>query len=196
MNNDIDYPPNCKLPEEVHHPENYLDKTTASTPSIKSTVGHRRKRRHFTPDYKARIVEEAIACRKPGQITALLQREKLHSSALSLWRNQYQSGAVEAFESTKLLKLEENHIHKHIERMLQENERLRKMVEDAELIITIQIQQIRRARQFNINSMELQERLVSTIEHFGTHIEVGCLCRALDISRATFYRKRKHSSSS
>jgi len=47
------------------------------------------KRRRFTAAYKARIVAEAQKCTESGQIGALLRREGLYSSALTLWRRQY-----------------------------------------------------------------------------------------------------------
>ncbi len=46
------------------------------------------KRRQFTAEYKRRIVNEANACMKPGEIGALLRREGLYSSVLSQWRRQ------------------------------------------------------------------------------------------------------------
>ncbi len=44
------------------------------------------KRRRFTLEYKRRIVREADRCRKPGELGALLRREGLYSSHLSVWR--------------------------------------------------------------------------------------------------------------
>ena len=44
------------------------------------------KRRRFTREYKRRIVGEADRCRKPGELGALLRREGLYSSHLSVWR--------------------------------------------------------------------------------------------------------------
>ncbi len=52
------------------------------------------KRRKFTADYKRRIVKEAEACTKPGEIGALLRREGLYSSVLSSWRRQVEKGAA------------------------------------------------------------------------------------------------------
>ena len=52
------------------------------------------KRRRFSAEFKARIVEEADACTQPGEITALLRREGLYSSHLVNWRQEYRSGAV------------------------------------------------------------------------------------------------------
>ena len=42
-------------------------------------VRPRPARRHFTADYKLRIVQEADACRAPGEVGALLRREGLYS---------------------------------------------------------------------------------------------------------------------
>jgi transposase-like protein len=44
------------------------------------------KRRSFTAEYKARILAEADACTKPGEVGALLRREGLYSSHLTEWR--------------------------------------------------------------------------------------------------------------
>jgi transposase len=55
-------------------------------------------RRRFTAEYKLRIVREAQACSKPGEIGALLRREGLYSSILSEWRRAWESGALAALE--------------------------------------------------------------------------------------------------
>jgi hypothetical protein len=38
--------------------------------------------------YKARVLREAAACSKPGEIGALLRREGLYASHLRSWREQ------------------------------------------------------------------------------------------------------------
>lgn len=43
-------------------------------------------RRRFTAEYKRRVLQEADACSKPGEVGALLRREGLYSSHLSVWR--------------------------------------------------------------------------------------------------------------
>jgi transposase-like protein len=48
----------------------------------------RAQRRQFTAEYKLRIVREAEACSKEGDIGALLRREGLYSSHLATWRKQ------------------------------------------------------------------------------------------------------------
>jgi hypothetical protein len=44
------------------------------------------RRRRFTAEYKRRILVEADACSRPGELSALLRREKLYSSHLVAWR--------------------------------------------------------------------------------------------------------------
>ena len=44
------------------------------------------KRRRFTAEYKLRVLEEADACREPGEGAAWLRREGLYSSHLAEWR--------------------------------------------------------------------------------------------------------------
>ena len=56
----------------------------------------RPRRRRFAAEYKLRIVREADACSRPGEIGALLRREGLYSSLLSEWRRARDSGALVA----------------------------------------------------------------------------------------------------
>ena len=43
-------------------------------------------RRRFAAEYKVRVLREADACARPGEIGALLRREGLYSSHLAAWR--------------------------------------------------------------------------------------------------------------
>ena len=52
------------------------------------------KRRSFTAEYKARILAEADACTRPGEVGELLRREGLYTSHLTYWRKQRQDGAL------------------------------------------------------------------------------------------------------
>jgi transposase len=56
----------------------------------------RAKRRRFTAEYKLRILREAEACARPGEIGALLRREGLYTSHLTAWRKQREQGALQA----------------------------------------------------------------------------------------------------
>ena len=52
------------------------------------------KRRTFTAEYKARILAEADACTRPGEVGELLRREGLYTSHLTYWRKQRKAGAL------------------------------------------------------------------------------------------------------
>ena len=52
------------------------------------------KRRTFTAEYKARILDEADACTRPGEVGELLRREGLYTSHLTYWRKQRKDGAL------------------------------------------------------------------------------------------------------
>jgi transposase len=52
------------------------------------------KRRTYTAEYKARILAEADACTRPGEVGELLRREGLYTSHLTYWRKQRRDGAL------------------------------------------------------------------------------------------------------
>lgn len=56
----------------------------------------RPQRRRFSAEYKLRILREAEACTRPGEIGALVRREGIYTSHLSKWRQQRDAGALEA----------------------------------------------------------------------------------------------------
>ncbi len=70
--------------------------TVMEAPSIGQEVEvlARAKRRRFTLEYKRRILREADRCRKPGELGALLRREGLYSSHLSVWRAAREQGKL------------------------------------------------------------------------------------------------------
>ncbi|MGH2870457.1 MAG: hypothetical protein ACRDNK_23175 [Solirubrobacteraceae bacterium] len=49
-------------------------------------VVERARQRSFTAEYRMAILREADACTEKGQIGALLRREGLYSSHLTVWR--------------------------------------------------------------------------------------------------------------
>ena len=53
------------------------------------------RRRRFTAEYKRRIVREADRCTTTGAIGALLRREGLYSSYLTMWRAARDRGELE-----------------------------------------------------------------------------------------------------
>jgi transposase-like protein len=57
-------------------------------------VTSKAKRRHFTAEYKRKVLQEADACTESGQIGALLRREGLYSSHLVTWRHARERGEL------------------------------------------------------------------------------------------------------
>jgi transposase len=58
----------------------------------------RPRRRRFRAEYKLEVLRQADACRRPGEVGALLRREGLSSSLLTEWRRQRERGALQALE--------------------------------------------------------------------------------------------------
>ena len=64
-----------------------MPKSKSKKPEIIASPEHdRRQRRKFTPEERERILREADACTKRGELGALLRREGIYSSHLSTWR--------------------------------------------------------------------------------------------------------------
>jgi transposase-like protein len=57
-------------------------------------VSAQNRRRRFTAEYKLKIVREADACSKTGELGALLRREGLYSSHLVDWRRARERGEL------------------------------------------------------------------------------------------------------
>ncbi len=100
-------------------------------------VPPRAKRRHFSPEYKKRILEEADACTERGQIGALLRREGLYTSHLDKWRRQREQGTLAGLTPKKRGR-KPNPEAAELARLRREKERLEKKLQRAETIIAFQ----------------------------------------------------------
>ena len=109
---------------------------SAEVPATK--VSARRGRRRFTAEYKASIVQQAAQCRAPGEIGALLRREGLFSSQLTMWRTLYQRGAQRALSQPRGPTPTRTAETATIARLERELARVRDELARAELIIDIQ----------------------------------------------------------
>src|SRR3989441_4418604 len=95
----------------------------------------RPRRRRFSAEYKLRIVREAEACSRPGEIGALLRREGLYSSLLTEWRRARDAGALEALERPRgrrpphPLEAENAELRRRVERAEAELEKARRVIE-------------------------------------------------------------------
>ena len=64
-------------------------------------VAERAARRRFTAEYKLHVLREADACAAAGELGALLRREGLYSSHLTIWRRQREAGTLAALAPKK-----------------------------------------------------------------------------------------------
>ena len=111
----------------------------ASTPVPNPEVSAQPTRRRFSGQYKAQVVKEASRCTEPGQIGALLRREGLVSSQLTLWRKQYHQGVLKALRDDKRgRKPLHDPRDRELDRLRRENARLTQKLQQAETIIEIQ----------------------------------------------------------
>ena len=103
-------------------------------------VKERPARRRFTVEYKLRIVRAAEACRESGEIGALLRREGLYSSHLSVWRRQYEKGALGGLKPKKRgPKASPNkELLKRIAQLEKDKVRLEQRLEKARVIVEFQ----------------------------------------------------------
>ncbi len=109
----------------------------AGEPSIPDPeVKEKKGRRFFSVEYKVRIVKEAQACTKPGEIGALLRREGLYSSQLGEWRKQYQQGQRPKKRGRK--ESLPNPLAPRVCQLEKENQELQRRLKQAEAIIEAQ----------------------------------------------------------
>jgi hypothetical protein len=69
--------------------------------ATETEVSSSAKRRFFTAEYKRKVLQEADACTKQGEIAALLRREGLYSSHLTAWRRLREAGELSGLAAKK-----------------------------------------------------------------------------------------------
>ena len=113
--------------------------TSTESPRPDPEVPDKAKRRHFSAQYKLRVLEEADACREPGAISALLRREGLFSSHLAEWRRARREGSLKALAKARGPKgRRRDPVTAENEQLRKENARLRRHLEQAQTILEIQ----------------------------------------------------------
>src|SRR6202048_2135765 len=112
---------NTLVIEHAHNNGQAPSQPTAVS-SLKSRIGvpdaqvtHKPPRRPFTAADKLRILKEADACTKPGELGAFLRREGLYSSSLQNFRKQRTQGRLR----------EKNSEHEVTQRKIKEADRQR-----------------------------------------------------------------------
>lgn len=113
-------------------------KTVTAHPKVvpDPEVPEKATRRKFPAAYKLRILKEAESCTEPGRIGALLRREGLYSSSLSLWRHQVNEGLVPKKRGPSAKRADP--AVRRIAELERENEKLTRKLKQAELIIEVQ----------------------------------------------------------
>ena len=100
-------------------------------------VAERAKRRRFTAEYKLRILGEADACKRDGDLGALLRREGLYSSHLATWRRQRDEITKAGLKARKRGP-KGKVVDPRVKQLKRENARLKRRLERVELMLTIQ----------------------------------------------------------
>jgi transposase-like protein len=113
--------------------QNGTTTTTLPDPEVRPKAKHR----HFTAEYKKRILDEADACATPTQRGALVRREGLYSSHLTTWRRQRAQGALDGL-APKKRGPKANPLATENARLQHEIERLQAQLQRAETIIEVQ----------------------------------------------------------
>ena len=95
------------------------------------------QRRRFTAEYRLRILKQADACKRPGELGALLRREGLYGSHLANWRRQRVQGALRDMRGRRRGPTPRP-IDPRVKQLEAENRRLQRKLQRAETIIALQ----------------------------------------------------------
>jgi transposase-like protein len=132
----------------VGEPERRGDERSEAARSGGSSTGERAaapapevpakpQRRRFSAEYRLRILKHADACKKPGELGALLRREGLYSSLLTNWRRQRDHGALREMRGRRRGP-KARPVDPRVKQLEAENRRLQRKLQRAETIITLQ----------------------------------------------------------
>jgi transposase-like protein len=96
-------------------------------------------RRHFTSEFKKRVLDELAQCRNRGDVSALLRREGLYSSVVTAWRRDFEQGGIQALKPKSVgRKPTRNPLVDENEKLRRENAKLQERLAKAQLIIDVQ----------------------------------------------------------
>jgi len=110
--------------------------TTSRPPDPEPEVPATVQRRRFSAAYRLRILKAADACKKPGEVGALLRREGLYSSLLTNWRRQREAGALREMRERRRGPKPRS-VDPRMKQLEAENRRLQRKLQRAETIITL-----------------------------------------------------------
>ena len=95
------------------------------------------QRRRFTAEYKLRILREVDRAKAPGEVGAILRREGLYSSLLSVWRRDRDRVAKTGIAARKRGPKAKT-VDPRIKQLEREKARLERKLKQAETIIAFQ----------------------------------------------------------
>ena len=95
------------------------------------------KRRRFTAEYKLRILREVDRAKEPGEVGAILRREGLYSSLLSVWRRD-RDRVAKADLGTRKRGPKAKVVDPKVKQLEREIAKLRRRNERVELMLSIQ----------------------------------------------------------
>jgi len=130
--------------EGAHRATGVVPVASGSEPVVGSPpdpeVPEKKSRRKFTVAYKLRILQEADKCEAPGEIGALLRREGLYSSHLTIWRRHRREGILQGVRPKKRGRKPKpkNPLTDRVAQLEKQNRRLQQKLKKAELIIDAQ----------------------------------------------------------
>ena len=176
--------------------------TAAFGPSVTSRatdpdpeVPAKAQRWRFPAEYRLRILTQADACKKPGELGALLRREGLYSSLLTNWRRQREQGALQDMRGRRRGP-KPRPVDPRVKQLEAENRRLQRKLQRAETIITLQKKSCRDPGDPPETPRHRRARLMIAIEAVTTTGATAALCQSVGLARATLYRRRQPARSS
>ena len=95
-------------------------------------------RRVFTPEYKLSILAEYDGCSESGERGAILRREGLYSSLITVWRRQHRQGLLKAALGRQDGGRGGPSLSE-VAKLRAENQRLRAKLAQAEVVIDVQV---------------------------------------------------------
>ena len=155
-------------------------------PEVPATV----QRRRFSAAYRLRILKAVDACKKPGEVGALLRREGLYSSLLTTWRRQREAGALQEMRGRRRGPTPRP-IDPRVKPLEAENRRLQRKLQRAETIITLQKKVAEILGIPPEAARQRRARLMRAIEAVTAPGETAALCQSVGVSRASLYRHRR-----
>jgi len=110
-----------------------------AAPRPNPEVVARAKRRRFTAGYKQKILADADAAKRAGNLGALLRQEGLYSSLLVTWRREREAGILKGLTPRKRgPKAKADPLAGEYQKLQRKNELLAEQLRKAEIVIDVQ----------------------------------------------------------